>query len=153
MRKNSHWQYYRRLEIRGERHYLHSGATSNRVLSFQRDDLNVQAKDTDRKKEHSTTLMTVRVCVKLTQSKRMRLDVKNQHIKLFHSLSSNLMIFALKSRAVSNAKMKGDSTKNVVNSMYTGYERYTKWFSRRFLLLLPLVWFCVRSKQCSGWSL
>lgn len=66
--------------------------------------------------------------VKLTQSKskRMRLDVKNQHIKLFHSLSSNLMIFALKSRAVSNAKMKGDSTKNVVNSMYTGYERYTK---------------------------
>lgn len=96
------------------------------MLSFQRDDLNVQAKDTDRKKEHSTTLMTVRVCVKLTQSKRMRLDVKNQHIKLFHSLSSNLMIFALKSRAVSNAKMKGDITKNVVNSMYTGYERYTK---------------------------
>lgn len=117
-----------KTEIRGEIHYLHSGATSNRVLSFQRDDLNVQAKDTDRKKEHSTTLMTVRVCVfvKLTQSKRMRLDVKNQHIKLFHSLSSNLMIFALKSRAVSNAKMKGDSTKNVVNSMYTGYERYTK---------------------------
>lgn len=137
MRKHSHWQHHRSKNIYGEREReWRSGTLRLRNCLFN---------GMIQRAHKKSKLTAGKIYTRETREKKS----SNAHIKLFLLLSSNLMIFALKSRILENQTM-GDNTQRMrliqcrTNTQYT---IHTKWFSIRCffcyfsIFLLCLVFF------------